>query len=275
METVLYADVLFLIDFSMDVVAVWLTACFMHARVTAGRVSAAALIGAAASTLLTVLSPGRVTVTLSGIAISFFMCKIVFNVRGSKALKYTSALWITGLLLGGVMSFLTAGNMSNSIRSPRVQTDGGGIRLLPVAVLLCAMLLFAVGKLSAKKTVAVELSLLEKEIKLTGLVDSGNLLRDPISGYPVVLITKRVAEMFMNGSDVEKMLEGNTEGLENSLRLRFRAVFAKSVTGEKMIPCLRPDTVKIGSRDCKAVIGISDVEEFADTVSCIVPSSLV
>ncbi len=272
METVLYADVLLLIDFSMDVVAVWLTACILHAKITGGRVSAAALIGAAASTILTVLSPGRVTVTLSGIAVSYLMCKIVFGVRGVKVLKHTCALWTTGLLLGGVMSYLTAGNI---IHPPRVQTDNVGIRLLPISVLLCAILIFVVGKLSSKKMVTVELRLLEKEIKLTGLVDSGNLLCDPISGHPVVLITKSAAEMLMNEADAENVIGGNTEGLDNNLRLRFRAVFAKGVTGEKMIPCIRPDAVKVDSRACKAVIGISDSEEFTDGILCIVPSSLV
>ena len=275
METVLYADVLLLIDFSMDVVAIWLTSCFVHAKITAGRVSAAAFLGAVTSTLLTVLSPDRLTVALSGIAVSYVMCKIVFCVRGVKAVKHTCALWLTGLLLGGVMSSLTAGNMPGSTRIPNTQTESGGIRLLPVAALLCAMLIFAVGRLTAKKSVTAELCIHGNKISLTALVDSGNLLCDPISGHPVVLITRSAAEMLLSQADAENVIQGRTEDLDESLRSRYRAVFAKGVTGEKLLPCIRPDTVTVDVRSCKAIVGISDCEEFAGGSSCIVPSTLV
>lgn len=274
LERVIYADVLFLIDFSMDVVTIWLTGNFMHVKTTARKVTVAAIVGAAVSVLLTVTSQGRFITAVSGIITAFIMCRVAFGVRGIKALKHTCALWSIALLLGGAMSYLTS--ESGVVGETSVNSvDNGGERLLPIAVLLCAALIFAVGRVSYKKTVNVEITLSDVKVKLMGLVDSGNLLCDPISGCPVILITASSAEKLLSISDIERIQHGRTEELDGTLRTRFRTVFAKGATGETMLPCFRADEILIGSRPCRAIIGISANGKFTDGLDCIVPSSLV
>lgn len=275
METVLYADVLFLIDFSMDVVTIWLTASFMHLKKSAKRVCVAAFIGALISVVLTVASSNRITVAVVGITTSFIMSKISFCVRGINAVKYTCTLWITGLLLGGMMSYLISGCRVLQTPTQQIQSEGGGIRLLPIAVLICAVLMYAVGRFSVKKTVNVKVELFGTSIKSVGLVDSGNLLCDPISGQPVVLITRSEAEKLIGRTEVECILCGRTEDADEKLRPRFRAVFAKNTDGETMLPCLRVDEILIDSKPCNALVGVSESDKFTENISSIVPLSLV
>ncbi len=276
METVLYIDVLFLIDFSMDTVALWLTANFMHIKTSAKRVAFAALFGAAVSTILILMSPGSVAVILTGIATAFVMCMVAFGIHsGPSMLKHTCALWFTGLLLGGMMAYLSAGHTAPYAQTTEPNAADGGIHLLPIAVFLCAVLLFFVGKISSKKTVSVEIKLFNVIVKGSGLLDSGNLLCDPISGAPVVIIAKTLSEKLLDKKDVESIISGEMDGLDDKLRPRFRTVFAKGASGETMLPCVRVDEIKIGSKHCRAIVGISDSEKFSDDITCIVPSSLV
>ncbi|MBR5446799.1 MAG: sigma-E processing peptidase SpoIIGA [Clostridia bacterium] len=275
MERVLYADVLFLIDFSMDTVAVWLTARLMHVKTSAKRLMLAACIGALASVVLTAVCAHRWVSVSVGILSAYIMSRISFGCRGVKVIKHTCALWVMGFLLGGVMSSLTSGKGTLNEAAVFGDTSNGGIKLLPIAVLLCSALVFVVGRASKKGTVDLKVSLFDNHIKEKGIVDSGNLLCDPISGYPIVLLSRSAACKLIRDADVDTFLNGLPDDVSENLRPRYRAVFAKGATGERMLPCLRADEILIDQKPCRALIGITDSENFGEDIYGIVPSSLV
>ena len=116
------------------------------------------------------------------------------------------------------------------------------------------------------------------------MVDSGNLLRDPISGRGCIaadadllcgLIPKRLIEMSHGG---ELSALGNTEG-ELMIKRSLRLIPARSATGEKMLIGVRADSVRIdagkGFYESDAIIVISRIDGSGKGARALVPAELL
>ena len=112
----------------------------------------------------------------------------------------------------------------------------------------CVCLLCAIGfrgRLSGQKYVAVELAYCGKQVKLTALRDTGNMLQDPITGKEVLVV----------GADIARKLTGLTvEQLKNPVETvgaipGLRLIPYKAIGQESgMLLALKLSQVQIGSR---------------------------
>lgn len=158
------------------------------------------------------------------------MSCIAFGVTKS-ALRRGVVFTLLSMAMGGVALFL------NSSGFWSVVISGAGI------CLLCA--LGFRSKLGAQSFVPVELTYGEKKIRLTALQDTGNTLRDPVTGADVLVV----------GADVAQKLTGLTRS-----QLRAPVEFLDAIPGLRLIPyrtvgqgsgfllALRLSDVKIGKR---------------------------
>lgn len=96
---------------------------------------------------------------------------------------------------------------------------------------------------------AVELCLGRRTLTLTALVDTGNLLRDPLTGVPVIVIAERMAS---------KLLDAR--GASGTQR-RGRTIRVRTVSGTGQMTVLRPDRTRVrtedGWREVNALVGIA------------------
>ena len=106
MTTVLYADVLFLINFSMDFISVYIAAQLLSLRRSALRFSLASLIGALGATAMTALSVAALPQTVLTLVLSVVMTATAYG--GARSLGQflfrTLTLWGGGALLGGCVT---------------------------------------------------------------------------------------------------------------------------------------------------------------------------
>ena len=79
MTTVLYADVLFLINFSMDFISVYIAAQLLSLRRSALRFSLASLIGALGATAMTALSVAALPQTVLTLVLSVVMTAAAYG----------------------------------------------------------------------------------------------------------------------------------------------------------------------------------------------------
>ena len=107
MEHVLYADILFFINFSMDMITLYLTSRLTSGPPLGWRTVVSALIGGLWGTLsIAVALDGVFGILLTG-AISVLMVLVSFGYGGIGVLLRRSAVfWGTASLLGGVMTAL-------------------------------------------------------------------------------------------------------------------------------------------------------------------------
>ena len=83
----------------------------------------------------------------------------------------------------------------------------------------------------------VELRVQERHIILPAMLDSGNLLRDPVTGLPVLVIPARAARTLYPGL-------GDPSGLKD-LPLGFRLLNVRTAAGSSLLPMFRPDECRI------------------------------
>jgi stage II sporulation protein GA (sporulation sigma-E factor processing peptidase) len=272
-STAVYVDMLFLINFVMDFVVLWAAARLAQVRASLWRLALAAVLGALYSVL--VLLP--VFENLSRMEMKFFvslgMAVIAYYPLPWK--KFGQAVlyfYFVAFTMGGaVLGFMYFSSSSSLIAN------------LPLHYLWLAVALITAGVLGKygiayiKKNllqdllkVPVEICIHGKSFKVTGLVDTGNQLLDPLTRSPVVIVEYSVLKPYLplelkniidkNGDvDLAKLTEVvPAEGNTLSVRLIPFTTIGKR---HGMLVGFRPDKITVFTGDqqiCKTdvVIGI-------------------
>ncbi len=131
------------------------------------------------------------------------------------------------LLLGGTAQWLWASGL------PIVPSLMLSMALSMMLYLLATLLPMSVGEVRQ-----VELCHQGRSVILPAMLDSGNLLRDPITGLPVVVVPQRV---------VRHTLFPFAQSLDDLtvLPMGFRLLSVRTAAGTAMMPMFHPDVCKI------------------------------
>lgn len=188
----LYVDSLFLVNFVMNLYLLILVNRSTYNTAGPGRL----LLGAAVGALVWILpflnwGPAALRIILSALAGTCLMVRMVFRVRGLKAILgiLEKLLWFSFLLGGGVL-FLQG-------VLPDFREYAVGIFGIMGAGGLVFLLALDVKKRRRESERCPVTLVMEREGVLqrcvtSGLIDSGNSLVEPISGKPVSVIGKEV-----------------------------------------------------------------------------------
>ena len=197
MEQIIYGDILFIVNFSMDFLALFITAKIMHMKLNIGAPVLAAAIGSFYA-VVSVLYGGNSIISLFiHVGVSCLMCYIVFGSGGLLFFLRSSLLfWAVSFSLGGTMTALF--NLVNRQRRhvfmngsiTEVYSEIPVIWIFVVAV-LSGLISITSGRLfkqkNAERTVNVIAEFEGKKIILNCICDSGNFLREPASSRPVII----------------------------------------------------------------------------------------
>ena len=244
MEVVLYADVLFLIDFSMDFLTLYTAGKLLHLPIVPWRLAAGAALGGLFGVAGVILALSGIWQGMGAAAVSAIMSAVAFGYSSLAAFgSSTLAVWGCGALLAGFMT-LFPGLFSG--KSP----DGGIGDLVCGAVFT---LLFAgrtVRRRMHRGYAAVTIPYGENVYTGRALMDTGNLLTDPISGLPVILLREKEARL-LAGDEVDGKFRGKVQS-DGAVRGGVRAV---PVHGEqrRILYGFLSDRVEIrqGKRTCR------------------------
>ena len=142
-------------------------------------------------------------------------------------------------------------------------TDAGMVTVLCAAVVLSILCFFiSCGGVSGVQYVPVELSYKEKRLNLTALRDTGNLLRDPITGREVLVIGADAAEA-LTGLTKEQ-LKKPVESMEALPGLRL--IPYRSVGSSGFLLALRLQDVKIGAWSGSSLVALAPEKLSAEGV---------
>ena len=146
--------------------------------------------------------------------------------------------------------------------------DGLGVGSGLIVPLSCAMLC-ALTPLTRPtgqpRCVTVEIRHNGHRLTLTALIDSGNLLRDPITGLPVIVISRRAAQRLTMLPQPGRLAPG------------MRLMSVRTIAGTTLMAVFRPSAVfleeKGAWRETNAIIGLSP--DGYEGFQALVPSSLL
>ena len=254
MEQEVYVDLYFLINTCMNLLTLMITATLLHRKVSRIR----AWLSAAAGGLWAVMAlfsgvEGFLGLLCDG-AVIFLMCAAVFATRKasfSALLKCTVVGVLTSMILGGVMTALYA--LFNRIQLPLGDTQGGGSSILIFALIAALAGLATVqggrflGLSKKSEYVTVTAELFGKTVTLRAMVDTGNRLREPISGRSVIVADRtRILEALP--SSLSAALESPSAERwlsDERYATRIRLVPTNTATGTGMLPAILPDRLTL------------------------------
>lgn len=247
-----------MVNLSMDFLTVYIASKLTHARSSMLRFAAASSVGALYGVFSVIFIQNHLLSVLGSIAVSLVLTVIAFGRSGGAVglLRQSAVVWGCGALLGGVMSMLMA-------MGEPVYLDNGGSASYSRYYILTFAAAVALARLltgrTVRKDVALEVTVNGETVSLTALVDSGNLLTEPFSGTPVVILSaalfsRNIVELWerMGGT-------GESGGAEGSLRLRV--IPQKTVGASGLLYGFVPDEVKVGGRKKAAVVALERVPE--------------
>ena len=263
---VIYADVLFAINFSMDFLSLFICSMILKRKTSRVRIILSSLIGALYGVLDVVLRLDKIFSVILCIAFSFVMCIIAFwGIKIKNIFASTALLLGIGAMLGGIMSLIySALNkiFMGYLANIQPSTAYNGARFFLIASITAIVsIIFAKIFLKEKnnKTAIIKIEYDGKEYKIEGLVDSGNKLKEPISQKPVVLISKGVA------------LSEKITALDDKYK---RFIPYGDVSGKGILKGIIPRKIYINDALVDGVICVSDKKDFFG-FDALIPSCLL
>nr|MBQ8245190.1 sigma-E processing peptidase SpoIIGA [Oscillospiraceae bacterium] len=234
-----YLDLLMLLNFLVDFLLLLGTNRLYGFPSQPGRTAAAAALGGiyAGACLL----PGfRFLGNLLWRVVSLLLMGGIAFGWSRSAAKRTGIFLVLTMALGGTALSLGKGNL---------------LSLLPAGALMWLLCRLCLADAAGREYVPLELSYGERKLQLVALQDTGNTLRDPISGEQVLVISPEAAEELtgLTREQLSRPLETMTSRVLPGLRL----VPYKAVGSAGMLLAMRFPEARIGSRQRSSLVAFA------------------
>ena len=289
MQQDVYADLLFLINFSMDYLCLYICARILHRPMRLWRMILGSSIGGLYSIAALFISAHPAVDLLLDAAVCIGMSAIVFSQRGR---RFSSTLLSTFLFVG--ISMMTGGGMTaifnllNRLELPLdgIEADGLSTYLFAIVAAAAGFISMRSTSLIARKASVREcilnVSIDDKSITLTAISDTGNLAKDPLSGKRIVLIDRSALSEIIDVSKLDSFARAHTENIDLSRPVRIVPI--NTAAGRSLLCAVTPDkmTCTVVTKKGKnieisldALVAPSDIKSSADGASAVIPADIL
>lgn len=288
MEQTVYGDILFFVNFCMDFQCMFLTARLLHRPFPVLRCVLASAVGALYACVALFLNVSGIVALAADCGVCLLMCAGVFysRERGVRRLFLPFVLYLgVSMALGGIMS-----GMATLLSRAELPPGGAKGELSSVGFFLLAALGGAAtllwGRICQRrakgKRAELTVELGGKRCSFRCLVDTGNLLRDPVSGRPVALIDPSAARTLLPEAVLavaEKRGVGTLAELPEEFARRTRLIPADTATGHGMLLGLLPDRAVLdvgkGGAEVALLIAPATLRSRGDEYDVLLPAELI
>ncbi len=184
---------------------------------------------------------------------------LCFRSHGWQAcVRCTVTTLLAGMLTGGAMTACLNAGMA---------PHASGVLAACLSMVACLLIKLIPNVLMNVRQ--VELRVETQSVILPAMLDSGNLLRDPITGRPVLVIPARAARTLFPGlGDPSRLTE---------LPLGFRLLNVRTAAGSSLLPMFKPDECKIylNGSVCRADLLVAVTGQEYGGVQALVPMSAI
>lgn len=288
MEQIIYGDVLFAVNFSMDFLALYVTSFILKIKFCVKRATVAAIIGGVYGVISVIINSGMLSsIIFSGI-IGIVMC---ITLNGFISLRFLVRELIvflaTNLIIGGGMTviyefFNKHGGADNILIYGQFETveEQLPMFLFILSSFVVAIVLVCFGRGISRhgnmRLVSLRIEHRGRTSDITAFSDTGNLLTEPLSGQPVILLRTEVAQKLLD-NNVYRLLTTMTADSVECGGEKIRFILYETISGKGMLGAFKPDVILINGIPVSGWVAISDnVGKKNDAISeAIVPACLV
>lgn len=249
-RTEVYVDLYFLVNASMDLLCLAMTASILHRAVKRWRLFLAALLGGGWAVGILLSGIDGVLGVVLDLLMAVLLAAVAFaekNGKVTRLMRDAGAYALLSALLGGLMTVLY--RFLNRLELPLETLQGDGLSAWMFAILAAVAGFFTLrgGKLFRRsgtvRDVGLEITVGGRTATLRALLDSGNLLTDPLDGRSVVLADPAKLLPYLPPA-LARALE-HPESAPPEYARRIRLIPAHSATGEGLLAAFAPDRLVI------------------------------
>jgi stage II sporulation protein GA (sporulation sigma-E factor processing peptidase) len=279
---VLYIDVYFFINFTVDILALYFAARLIHKNPSALRLVFGGIIGSAFAVLCVML--GLSGVWYFALLFSSLLCLAfvsVSNVSIYRRIKFAAAFLIIETLLGGIVSAVYSyfdiyvypllGGFEEKVENKRILVFSVAV-LIGITLITLVFSLF--GNMASEKCAVITTNILGINLKLDALVDNGNRLKDPMDNSAVTIVKAKALWKKFEGKDFSSILEQ----IGPEYKTKIRLIPVNSFGAERLLVGIRGEIkIKIRKKEetVNTVIAIDEEEGSFAGYSAIIPASLI
>lgn len=257
-----YLDIIFIENILMNYIIIFASGIVIKSEIKKIRIFSASCIGAL-YTIIMYLNIIPISANfIMKIILSFVIVYIAFKPKSiMKLLKNVLIFYLVSFVFGGcvfaLMYFVQPqlAHMKNGVfvgsYPLKVGIIGGGIAFIIVQIG------FRIAKTKLEKNNVIyniEVFINKNSVTIKGLLDTGNLLKDPITGFPVIIIEHKslysiIPKEVLN--NIDKIIGGETDELTNNLEFseiisRFRIIPFSSIGKQNgLLLGIKADSVNI------------------------------
>lgn len=288
MEQTVYVDIFFLINFSMDFLSLFLVARLLDKKVALLRFILSATIGGIYACIALFLPFSG----LFSFLIDAFACIVMtFIAIGKRRLikdtfVFSLVFGAVSILLGGAMTALF--HLFNKIGLDKLfgnneGGDGISVWLFAILAIISGAISVIGGRFfkrrSARRQGTLEINYVGATVRLPCLLDTGNLLREPISRLPCIVVDGDSVRKLFPRSFVDAIKKGDITKLRDREMTRVRMIPVNTAMGETVMYGIRVDYVSLdlgkGAAEVFTYIVISKDKISEKGIKALVPSELV
>lgn len=262
-----YIDVLFVVNLIINYLLLLTTSKLAKQHSPVWRLIAGATAGAVYAVCIFFPQVRALYTVIAKIIVSFILVAITFKIRKWCAfLKTVGIFYISSFIFGGVSLgiFYFTGAGRGTIISNGIFYYNLSLRILILSTAIAYVIIRMIWRIYKADRIReykrIEVRFMGKSVWLNALIDTGNMLCEPITGTPVIIgefetLKPILPDEFKNiykSSTPEEIICNSTD---ESLTGRLRVIpFSSLGNTDGLLLGFRPDSVMIENHLCESII---------------------
>lgn len=273
----IYIDIIIVENLIMNYIILYATGLISKKKISQLRIFLASVIGAIYAIIEYIFQLSIYSNILIKILLSIIIVFIAFDLKNTKKMfKQLILFYLTTFTFGGVATYLIyVLKPQNIIIKNGMYVGTYVLKVIFIGAILGTALLaiafkFAKNKITKKDMLCkVKIKLNGKEIILNTMIDTGNMLKEPLTGNPVVVVEKTslydlIPKEILNNT--ESILGGDFEKISENIRDEYISklkIIPFSSLGKQngMLLGIKPESLEVINEQTEekkdnAIIGI-------------------
>ncbi len=223
----IYIDLIFFENIIMNSIIIYATSLIVKSKVKIIRLILSATIGAIYSIALYITNMKIYTSIFSKFVLSIIMMYVAFKPQKVKKLcKQTIIFYLTSFIFGGVALYLIYYLKPEEILIKNGMYVGEYVLKVIIlgAIFACIIVKISINLIKSKIKCSyckITIKLNEKEITTQAMIDTGNLVKEPITNAPVVIVESSLLEGIIPIEilkNLDNILCGNLNNISQELQ---------------------------------------------------------
>ena len=277
MKQVIYIDVLIIVNLFVNYFILLTTSKFLNLKLKLSRLILGEILGAIYSLYIFIPEPNLFISILIKLFMSIIMVAVSFEFRTiQQFLKIIVCFYAVNFAFSGIMFALWCAFKPNGMI---INNDIVYFNISPITLIASTVISYIIIEIinrviekkqlkSSKYEIGIKFK--DKYIVLNAKIDTGNLLKEPFSNLPVIVVKKSEINLLIPEFNIFEKIE-NIENHKEIQNLKIRMIPFKTVSGTGILPAFKPEYVVLkGNLKKQAYVAVCSDEYFSEGISCLV-----